>query len=50
MYELPQLTMTLSKPAIHVAMAIVSSWKQNTPKPADILANSLLDDMFPSTG
>ena len=50
MFELPQISLSLSKPAIHVVMEIVSSWKQNNPKPADILASSLLDDVFPAHG
>ncbi|KAL4227239.1 Vacuolar protein sorting-associated protein 13B [Mactra antiquata] len=47
-YELPQFSVNLSKPSIHVVMAIISSWKQNIPKPSSILSNSLMDDVFPS--
>ncbi|WAR00328.1 VP13B-like protein [Mya arenaria] len=49
MYELPQVSVRVSKPALHVIMAIVSSWKQNNPKPADIMASSLLEDLFPES-
>lgn len=49
-YELPQLGVKISKPQLLVVMAIISSWKQKTPKPADIQNNSLLDDVFSNKG
>lgn len=49
-YELPQISLSLSKAGLLVAMEILSSWQQKNPRPSDILANTLLEDVFPQEG
>ncbi|KAK3589215.1 hypothetical protein CHS0354_020076 [Potamilus streckersoni] len=48
LYELPQISVSLNKAGLHGILHIVFSWQQKNPKPADIMTNSLLDDLFPS--
>ena len=49
-YELPQVSLCLTKAGLLVITEIISSWQQTTPKPSNIVANSLLEDVFPSVG
>lgn len=45
-YELPQISLSISKPGFHVVMAVISSWRINNPKLSDIMLCSLMDDVF----
>ena len=49
-YELPQITLSLSKAGLMVVIEILSSWQQKNPRPSEIGANTLMEDVFPQEG
>ena len=49
-YELPQVSLSLTKANLLVLMEIISSWQQSNPKPADITTSTLLEDVFQNNG
>ena len=49
-YELPQVSLCLTKAALLVMTEVLSSWQQTTPRPSNIVTSSLSEDVFPSQG
>ena len=49
-YELPQFTLSVSKAGLMVVIELLSSWQQKNPRPSDIVANTLMEDVFPTEG
>ena len=49
-YELPQFTLSVSKAGLIVVIEILSSWQQKMPRPSEIEANTLMEDVFPNEG
>ena len=50
MFEISQLSVNMSKASILLAIRIISSWLQKTPRPSCFSEDSLLRDVFPETG